>query len=371
MTMKHPIPVDHPGVYIGEEIEARGWNQNDLAFVLGTRPQTVSLIVSGKRGVSAALAKSLADSFEVSPDLFLNLQRQYDLSRADDPDEGIQRRARVQQQYPLREMIRRGWIEDAEPKLLEAQVARFFEVADIADVPHIRHAAKKTKYDDILPQQLVWLFRVRQIAREMIVERYSKRALEDAIARLGTMLQYPEEIRHVPRILEKCGIRFVIVESLPGSGIDGVCSWLDKQSPVIGMTLRYDRIDNFWFVLRHEIEHVLNRDGLDEPMIDEELDPTATDLPELELKANAAGAYFCVPSKEMDSFYVRKNPYFSRSSIKAFAKRVQVHPGLVVGQLQFRMKKYAFLRDLQVKVRHHIVSSALVDGWGDVVSTDL
>lgn len=371
MTMNHPIPVDHPGVYIGEEIQARGWNQNDLAFVLGTTQQAVSLIVSGKRGISPAMAKSLADAFDVSPTLFLNLQRQYDLARAADPDEGIQRRARVQQQYPLREMIRRGWIEDAEPKLLEAQVACFFEVEDINDVPHIRHVAKKTNYDNIPPSQLAWLFRVRQLAKEMVVARYSKRALQDGVARLRTMLQYPDGIRHVPRVLEECGVRFVIVESLPGGGIDGVCFWLDKQSPVIGMTLRYDRVDNFWFVLRHEIDHVLHRDGQREPMIDEELDPTATDLPAEELRANAAAADFCVPSDAMDSFFHRKNPYFSRSAVTAFAQRVQVHPGLVVGQLQFRLKKYSFLRDLQVKVRHHVTSSALVDGWGDVVPTDL
>ena len=46
-------------------------------------------------------------------------------------------------------------------------------------------------------------------------------------------------------------------EALPSSKIDGVCLWLDQHSPVIGMSLRFDRIDNFWFVLGHEIEHAL------------------------------------------------------------------------------------------------------------------
>ena len=54
------------------------------------------------------------------------------------------------------------------------------------------------------------------------------------------------------------GVRFVIVEGLPGSKIDGVCVWLGAQ-PVIGLTLRLDRPDNLCFVLRHEIEHVLQR----------------------------------------------------------------------------------------------------------------
>ncbi len=367
--MKHVI--DHPGARIEKEIKARGWNQNDLAFVLGMPARTVSRLISGNRGVSAPLAKSLAAAFNVSPELFLNLQLQHDLARANDPDAGILFRAHMQQQYPIRQMILRGWIQDSEPDLLESQVARFFEVDDITDVPHMRHAANVGKADKVPPQQLAWLFRVRQIAKEMVVRRYSKRALEDAVARFSTMLQYPEEIRHVPRILEECGISFVVVEALPGSKIDGACFWLDKQSPVIGMTLRYDKIDNFWFVLRHEIEHVLNRDAMNEPIIDEELNPAIADASEQELRANEAGACFCVPTREMDSFYVRKNPYFSRRNVLAFAKRVQVHPGLVVGQLQFRMKKYTLLRNLQVKVRHHVVSSALVDGWGDVIPTDI
>ena len=75
-------------------------------------------------------------------------------------------------------------------------------------------------------------------------------------------------------ILAESGVRFVIVEALPQAKIDGVCFWLDKQAPVIGLSMRYNRIDNFWFVLRHEIEHVLKGHGRDAPegMIDAELE---------------------------------------------------------------------------------------------------
>src|SRR3546814_19604704 len=67
----------------------------------------------------------------------------------------------------------------------------------------------------------------------------------------------PEAVGQVPAILTACGVRLVIVEVLPNAKIDGVCTWLDENSPVIGMSTLYDRLDNFWFVLRHEIEHVL------------------------------------------------------------------------------------------------------------------
>ena len=120
-----------------------------------------------------------------------------------------------------------------------------------ADIPYLAHAAKKTTYEakEIPPAQLAWLFRVRQIAKSMTVSKYSEDALASAIIRMREMLIAPEEARHVPRILAECGVRFVIVEVLPQSKIDGVCFWLDKNSPVIGMSMRFDRMDNFWFVL--------------------------------------------------------------------------------------------------------------------------
>jgi HTH-type transcriptional regulator/antitoxin HigA len=367
MTTRHHILVDHPGVYIAEELEARGWLQTDLAFVLGTSSQTVNQIINGKRGISANMAKALANAFDVSPELFMSLQQQYELSCAEDADESIYTRARVQDLYPLYEMIKRGWIEDTEPHLMETQIARFFEVDDVMEVPYLSHAARKTNYDDIEPVELAWLFRVKQIAKEMVVPRFNRNALEHAVESMKALLVAPEETRHVPRFLQECGVRFVVVESLPGSKIDGVCFWLDKNAPVIGMSLRFDRIDNFWFVLRHEIEHVLNGDGKKKPIVD----PNATDIPQEEVRANTAAGNFCIPPEEMYSFFHRKNPYFSRRDVVAFARRIKVHPGLIVGQLHYRTQRYSILRDMLVKTRPYITTSALVDGWGEVVPVNL
>lgn len=362
----YSVPVDHPGVFIGEEIEARNWTQRDLAFVLGKPEQLVSMIVSGKRNINAALAKELAAAFEVSPDLFLGLQQAYDKYVAAEPDASVSRRGRIVRNYPIREMIKRGWIEDAEPALLEHQLATFFEVRSFEEAPYIRHAAKKSGYDQMPPTQLAWLFRVRQLAKETVVEDYSPRKLRETLSSLGGMLSAPEEIRRVPQLLERAGVRFIVVEGLPTGKIDGACFWLSEAAPVVGVTTRFDRIDNFWFVLRHELEHVLRGDGRTLEIVDSEIDPSIPDQTTEELAANAAAEAFCVPREEMESFYHRKNPYFSRASVLAFAQRIGVHPGLVVGQLQHRTGNYSFLRNLQVKVRHHLLDSAVIDGWGDV-----
>ena len=128
--------VPHPGEFIRDELDARGWAQRDLAFVIGLKEQAISPIISGRRGISADMARSLSKAFGISPEYFLNLQKAYDLSIAREADPAIERRARLQSVYPIREMIRRGWLDDAQDvSLLEAQLIRFFCVDALDQVP--------------------------------------------------------------------------------------------------------------------------------------------------------------------------------------------------------------------------------------------
>jgi HTH-type transcriptional regulator/antitoxin HigA len=188
----------------------------------------------------------------------------------------------------------------------------------------------------------------------------------------------PEEIRHIPRIMYEAGVKFVLVETLPKANIDGVCFW-EGETPIIGMTTRYDRIDNFWFVIRHEIEHVLKKDGkeqtaIDDVRIDVDLESVAGSsaaLPEEEVHANRVAADFCVPSSELDSFYLRKAPYISERDVLGFSGRIQRHPGIVVGHLQRRLGRHDFLARHKVKIRQYLSSTAIVDGWGVAAPVEL
>lgn len=364
--------VPHPGEFIREELDARGWSQRDLAYILGTPEQAVNMIIAGKRGISPDMAKALGKAFDVSAGYFANLQQAYEMSKASAPDPGIARRAQLQNAYPVREMIRRGWLEDTDIGLLEAQMMRFFCANDLDAIPYLAHAAKKDgDYNETKPSQLAWLYRVRQLAAEMVIPAYSEKKLRALVADLPRHMIDPEEARHIPRALGECGIRFVIVETLPNAKIDGVCFWLDDKSPVVGMSIRWDRIDNFWFVLRHELEHVLNKDGrgpLSAENIDIDIegarDEAGDQLPPEEQRANAAAADFCVPATEIESFYIRKYPFISEKDMLGFAKRIQRHPGIVVGQLQYKMKRYDWLTRHKAKIRQYVVAGSVVDGWG-------
>jgi HTH-type transcriptional regulator/antitoxin HigA len=361
-----------PGQLVKEAMDAKGWNQSDLAFALGTTTAAINQILGDKRGISHNMARTLGAALDQPASTFARVQAEWDVQRAEEPDPTVSARARVLSQYPLREMIKRGWIDPEHRKgSLEQQVCRFFGVSSLDDVPHLAHSAKKTDYSEIPAPQLAWLFRARQIASEMHPEPYSSKKLQDAVAEFAAMRDEPESVRHVPRLLNDAGVRFVVVEGLPGAQIDGVCFWLSPTAPVIGMSMRFDRIDNFWFVLRHECAHVLHGHGKTQAIVDEDLGvANAASLNEEERIANTEAADFCVPSEQIRSFYLRKNPFFSESDVVAFSKRVKVHPGLAVGQLQRMSNRYDLLRKYLVKVRSHLARSMMMDGWGDVVPLD-
>ena len=370
-----------PGQLIEALLADRGWTKRTLGIVLGVDETTVAKWTSDRQPVNATIAVLLEEAFDVRAEQFLELQRSFDLAKArhvSRPDPGRKTRAHLFGGLPISEMIKRCWIDADDVRdvpAVERGLAKFFGVATADEIEILPHAAKKTDVGpDVTPVQLAWLYRVRSIANEMLVAPYSPAAVEAAIPKLAALRRSPEELRKVPRILAEAGIRFVIVESLSSAKIDGVCFWLNDRSPVIGMSLRFDRVDNFWFVLRHELQHVIERHGMTAPIIDAELEGdkagTGPDVPEEERIANEAAAEFCVSKGQLEAFVSRKAPFFSERDLLGFARTIGVHPGLVAGQLQRRTGRYDRFRNHLVKVRNFITPSAMVDGWGDVAPVD-
>ncbi|HEY5336890.1 MAG TPA: helix-turn-helix domain-containing protein [Rhizomicrobium sp.] len=371
-----------PGQFIAALLAQRNWSQKTLAIVLGVGESVVNRFVLGKTPIDAELALVLEEVFGVPATEFLDLQTSIELAKArivTRRDPGRSTRAFLYGDLPIAEMIKRGWInaDDARnTKTVEAELMRFFGANRPEDIEVLPHAAKKTApSSNPTPAQLAWLYRVKQIAKEMLVAPYSPDALKRALARLRPLMTAPDGVAGVPRIMAECGIRFVLVESLASAKIDGVCFWLDDNSPVIGMTVRFDRIDNFWFVLRHELEHVLRLHGRTEMMLDAELEGdragTGESVKEEERQANQAAQDFCVPEKTMDAFIARKAPFFSERDLVGFARVLKVHPGIVAGQLQRKTKRFDRFRDHLVKVRTIIAPNAIKDGWGDVAPVDM
>ena len=370
-----PAEVFHPGEILRDELDERGWSQIEFAEIIERPYQTVNEIIMGKKGITPETAKALGAALGTSAQLWMNLDSAYKLNHADEVSSRVAHRAKLWGIYPVREMLRRTWVQTSDDvEVLESRLLRYFEISSLEDTPKLAYAPKKTgDSDETSPIQWAWLYRVKHIAEAMQVPPYSKKTLSMALSQLAVYLGASEEIRHVPQVLEKCGVRLVIVEPFSGSQIDGACFWLDSNSPVIGLSLRLDRIDNFWYVLRHEIEHVLNGDGKDGiAMIDSGQEKLRKDdLPEPEKLAHAAAAEFCTPQNRLDNFLARVGPFPSRNRVILFAKTLGIHPGVVVGQIQRRLDRYDLFRPMLISVKETITPVAMTDGYGQVLPVEI
>ncbi|MYB14381.1 MAG: helix-turn-helix domain-containing protein [Rhodospirillaceae bacterium] len=366
MTDRIPAEVFPPGDFLRDELQAREWTQLEFAEIIGRPARLVNEIIAGKRGITPETAKEFSAALGTSPHYWLNLESSYQLSKTMPASEVIARAAALRDKFPVREMIKRGWIEASENvEVLETRILRFFQLSSIEDEIVFSHAARRSEANRMSQIQWAWVFRVRQLANALSVQNFSKKNLRLALTELEARLTDPEEARHVSKILANAGVRFLVVEPVPGSKIEGVCFWIDDQNPVIGLTMRFDRIDNFWFNLRHELEHVLNEDGKAGIIIDEPDDLSEShELPLSEQLANEAAAEFCVPQAEIDDFIDRLDPIFSTERLIGFSRIVERHPGIVAGQLQKKTGRWDLFKKFQVKIRHAVTATALTDGYG-------
>lgn len=368
-----PVEAFPPGEFIKDELEARGWEQRDLAKIMDRPERLVSELIAGKRTITAETAQQLGQAFGTGAQLWLNLESAYQLHKLGEPDQTVARRSRLYCVAPIKEMVQRGWIVESENvAVMEQRVTQFFDTDSLEVQPSFFKASarKSTSYDSFTPAQTTWLFRAKQLAETLKTSRFDARAFEAGLPNLRSLLADAEGVRQVPKALASLGVRCVVVEQLPETRIDGACFWLDEQSPVVALSVRFDRIDCFWFTLMHELGHVRAGDGRDEPLApDIDLVGSQTDVaakkPKQETDADSFAASVLIPQQAMADFIRRVKPLFSKQKIESFAATQKVHPGLVVGQLQHRkLIPYANLRASLVKVRAMLLETVLYDGWG-------
>lgn len=369
-----------PGDFIKEELEARGWTQQSLAEIMGRQTSVVSAIVNGKRAISLDIANELSSAFGTSADYWVNLEKSYQQFARSRSDNSISKRARLFELAPLKEMAKRNWIEPTNDwAVIERQVCDFLEIPSLDEEPKaFAHAAKKSSPEEpATPAQGAWLRRAKRLARGVQAARFSDGSFADAIRNIKRLMESPEDIRQVPKILAEAGIRFLIVENIAHAKIDGACFWLNNQAPVIAMGMRYDRIDNFWYVLTHEMGHVLNRDGVsgapiwDANLVGDEAIPFEQKS-EMEKQADVFAQKTLIDQAAMENWIARTSPLYSKVKILAFARMNRVHPAIVLGQLQHRKEvDWSHSREMLVKVRYLITPVALTDGFGNVLPASL
>jgi len=360
LTPARNIP---PGAIIKDELDARDWTQDDLARIMGRPVQVISEIVSGKKQITPETALGLAAAFGTSAEMWLNMEATYRLCIAQQRsvNDVVERRSRIYSVVPVKELVKRGWIPEAtdveDVDQLECFVTEFLGASSLDDVSDFALAARRTPTKELDSRGVrAWMCRVEQLAMGQEVGAFDRSRLKETIVDVLSFSVEPGHIREVPRILSDLGIHFVVVPHLQKTFLDGAV-FAGKGNPIVALTLRYDRLDNLWFTLTHELAHLVLGHSGNRP---EDLDTSAGNDPE-EQEADQLAAEWLVPAKLLEAFVDRIKPYFSRSAIESFAGSIGRHPAIVLGRLQHDGHvSPAHLRSFVPKVRRYL------EPWVDV-----
>ncbi|HLO86110.1 MAG TPA: HigA family addiction module antitoxin [Nostocaceae cyanobacterium] len=353
-----PARVPTPGRIVNRELEARGWTQKDLAEIMGRPVQTINEIIRGTKQITPETAIELSQAFGTSPEFWTNLEAQYRLHLAskEKKEQDIVRKSRLYTLAPMAELIKNKWIQQTDSiDKLEQQICNFFGISSLEEVPKLAvkfRCSQHRKPEEI--SQIAWVKRVENLAKKQNVATFKPQQLEAAIPEILTCAAQVEDIVLIPKLLTDIGVHFVVVPHLNKTYLDGAAFYLN-ENPVIALTLRYDRIDSFWFTLMHELAHIVlghqggyldNLDALDEN--------------EEERAANQKAANWLIETQTLKNFVDKTHKYFSRKAIENFAVTQHRHPGIILGRLHHeQIVPQKNLRHLLVKV------SPFLEAWID------
>jgi HTH-type transcriptional regulator/antitoxin HigA len=353
-----PAVLQGPGWRISEELAARGWNQKDLADVLGRPLQAVNEIVNANKQITPETAIQLGQAFDTSAEFWANLEAVYRVRMAKRTSTAteVERRSRLYALAPVNELIRRGWIEQGHSvEDLERALCDFLGIQDVDQEPtvpvvNLRHT--KTR-DPEARAQLAWVKRVEALVRAQPVAAYSSAKFTKYARELFDLGDSPARAARIPAALLELGVHFVVVPHLPKTYLDGA-AFRTNGNPVIALTLRYDRLDHLLFTLAHEAAHV---DRGDDGVLDAPPDRTDRSKDAKERAADTKASDWLIDPSAYASFLeaTAENP--TRDQIEAFAERINRHPSVVVGRLQHaEVISYSQHRWAHVSVRDHLAN---------------
>lgn len=362
MTLPHtPAVAFPPGEYLRDELEERGWTVTEFAEIIGRPVQAVSEILNAKKSITPDTALSLSEALGTSADVWLNLQTAYQLhQRRSAAVRGeltaVARRARLRDAIPLAEVRTRGWIPNTNDlDLTEAAVCALLEIKSLDQEPAFTLAARRSNIDEpVTIKQSAWLGYIRQRSKDQEVAVFDVGRLAALAARLPRLMREgPSQLPRLPTLLAECGVRLVFAEGLRGGKLDGAVTFLDDRRPVIGLTTRGNRFDSLIHTLLHEFAHLtLGHINLSsDTIIDNNLGAESDDP--WEAAANEKAREWRFP----DGF--RMGPVSVPAVIKA-SDRYEVHPSLVIGQLQWKTKRWNLYRAYIPKVRPELEDAGLL-----------
>lgn len=340
---KHvPMGFPSPLGAIRFRMEQSGLSPRDLVSFMGSRAK-VSEVLSGKRPLTMQMARALHANLGVPADVLLQ-QPGGELHSA---LEGTDWR-----RFPLAEMAKRGWIEKRRNFASHAEeimrdlirraggeyvLPAFFRKNDQARV--------SAKSDPYSLKAWCWEVLARANAHWLLVG-FKPDTVDLSFLRKVAMLSWSQDgPRLAQEFLANHGIHLVCLEHLPRTHLDGAALQLADGTPVIGLTLRYDRLDNFWFCLLHELAHIGRHMSAtsNEAFVDDlslRAVQGARRVPR-ETEADEWAEHGLIPEDIWNTSKVKDNP--TPLAVMELAQRLGIHPAIIAGRIRYETRNFRLL----------------------------
>ena len=335
---KYPVEPPDPIDAILFRMQEKGLKQADLVPYFGTRSR-VSEVLSRKRPLTVTMIRALAIGLGISAETLIGLTT---------PDITQSKESIDWSKFPIKEMVARGWLQKitGSGTSTENVVQEFisnvgWQFGEAAFKRTLSGAAYSptTKY-----ALYAWLLRVVQKAREKksTLGQFQEDTLSSSFLREVAQLSWSEQGPKLAlEFLEKRGIAVVIEAHLKGTMLDGAALKDIDGTPVIGLTIRHDRLDNFWFTLLHELAHLWKHVGKDEMFLDD-LDASSEDRREAEANRIAREAFIPRISWKRSDAYLSP----SRENIDTLSRELKIHPAIIAGRIRRETGNYQLFSDL-------------------------
>jgi HTH-type transcriptional regulator / antitoxin HigA len=328
---KKPDPIDA----IVFRMEEQGLRQKDIAELLGGRNRA-SEVLSRKRPLTLPMIRALYEKLDIPPALLI---------REPSADYGVEESFR-DSDIPLDLLQERGWIEAGvtAKQLIQRLLA---PTTGPVLMRHMQVFGGGARTSQVRIQ--LWLARVREIAdsRAHLRGRFRKDYLNVEALRYIARLSWMEDgPRLAMNFLAERGVALVIEPHLSPTRLDGAAMIGRNGAPVIGLTVREDRLDNFWFTLMHELVHSWKHlDNENHRAIaDENIEKPAEGVQGIEREANELACEMLIDKATWRRSHAHMSP--SVQAIHEFATRMQVSPAVVAGRIRYERRNYALFSKL-------------------------
>lgn len=337
----YPIDLPDPITAIRFRMDQQKLKPKDLIPFIGSKSK-VSEVLSGQRELSLTMIRKLTKGLGIPAEVLLQ-----------EPGAKLPSGELLEfgKRLPLAEMHKRGWFRGFVGSLQELKdqiedvLTRFAApVGKNGTVPALnRQRIRRGSLED-QPALSAWRIRVISEALRETLPAYRPGTVTPEFLGQVAKLSFLEDGPTLAReFLNKSGIHLITERHLPKTFLDGAAMRLEDGSRLVALTLRHDRLDNFWFTLLHELAHLSKHlDGPDVDVIFDDLDNESTEAWEREADALAGEAL--IPSKAWKQAHLLKTP--SAERVIAFAEELRIHPSIVAGRIRYETNNYRLLNGL-------------------------